>query len=74
MSETLSLWTVYEKPADFPNHYVARRFEVQGIQHSATNDHIVADSLGSLRNMLPQGLRCIPRFPQDDPHIVEVWI
>lgn len=23
----LSIWTIYEKPADFPDHFVARRWE-----------------------------------------------
>ncbi len=27
---TLSLWTVYDHPSDYPCHFVARRFDIAG--------------------------------------------
>jgi hypothetical protein len=31
------------------------------------------DTLEQARDSIPEGLICWPRFPDDDPAIVEVW-
>jgi len=68
----LDLWTIYRNPRDYPNQYVARRFELD----KPTADVLVAPSLARIRMLV--GLEgvdaCIPRAPADDPCIVEVWI
>lgn len=72
---TLSMWTVYERPRDYPEHYVARRWEnVGGREPVPTTDVFVAASLAEVRALLPPGLHCIPRFPDDQPVIVEIWL
>jgi len=71
MSETLSLWTIYDHPTDYPNNFVARRFDLD----RPTPEHIVANSLDELRQMMMNaGLSCLTRNPEDEPHIVETWL
>ncbi len=73
-SAPLSMWTVYERPMDRPDSYVARRWVVRNGQLAATNDLHIAEDLVRLRRLLPQGLERLPRDPEDDPVIVETWI
>jgi hypothetical protein len=74
MSKEFSIWTVYEHPLDYPDYYVARRFEYDG--GTAPTDEILRSlSLDALRDELADmGLTCIQRNPEDEPHIVECWI
>jgi hypothetical protein len=67
------MWTVYEHPRDYPDHFVARKFLVTTVTQPTT-DMFVADSLEELRSLLPHGLHRLPRFEHDDPKIVEVWL
>lgn len=70
-TETLSIWTIYDHPRDFPDAYVARRFEYD----RATGDVMLSADLGSLRDAFQaSGLVCITRHPTDDPVILETWL
>jgi hypothetical protein len=71
--QALPIWTLYERPLDYPGHYVARLF-VTIPSPVATQFAIVADTLEELRQALPAGLLRLHRQAADDPHIVEVWI
>jgi hypothetical protein len=73
-AEPLDIWTIYFDTSDYPNAYVARRFVVNAAGHAATNDMFVAATLDELRALLSPGLTRIPRFDNDDPVIVEVWL
>jgi hypothetical protein len=66
----LQLWTVYENPRDYPGKFVARLF----LNDEPTQIHHVAATLWQLLEMIPENLVRIPRDPQDDPCILEVWI
>lgn len=78
----LRMFVVYGSPRDFPGEYVVREVRVLarargGIEHGA----IVArgPTLGAVRRQLLDsergpGLYRLPRNPDDDPVIVEVWI
>ncbi len=68
----LSMWTVYERPLDFPSQFVVRRWLV-GSTVDSTADVLLADDLATIREKLPQGLFRIPAHPGDDPAIVETW-
>jgi len=72
----MSTWVVYDRPRDFPNKFVARRhYIVRGDPNPrASEEYAVADSLEEIRQRLPPGLYCLPRFADDDPKIVEVWL
>ena len=66
----LPIWTVYDSPRDLPGRYVARLF----VMDKATTKVITAPTLEAVRNLLPAGLTCLERNPQDDPMIVETWL
>lgn len=68
----LEMWTVYERPTDYPEGFVARLWIVTNIA-MATQTHYVASSLDEVRAFLPRGLTCMPRNELDDPAIVETW-
>lgn len=72
----LNVWTVYDHPKDFPDSFVARRFET-GKGHAepvATHD-VVQGDLPAIRDALSRcGLVCLTRNDGDEPQIVESWI
>lgn len=71
----LSIWTVFDHPADYPDSFVARRFEVHsGGVTFATPEAVFATSLEAVRAKLPPGLYRMPRQHDDEPQIVESWI
>lgn len=74
--EALSIWTVYDHPTDFPNYFVARRFEIRsGYGHGPTAEVIMDVDLERLRDALRQrGLVCLARERDDDRVIVESWL
>ena len=74
---TLAMWTVYDHPDDYPDKFIARRFEVGddgGVL--ATTSVIVADSIETIRDILQFELHFVMlmRSPEDDPKIVETWL
>jgi hypothetical protein len=72
---------VYRRPLDFPDNFVARRFEVgraRGAPHR-TDQIIQAPGnrlgLALLRRVFVRaGLTRIQRDPTDEPQIVETWL
>jgi hypothetical protein len=66
----LYIWTVYDSPSDYPGQFVARLYA----RDRGTNLALTAATLDQLRAMLPPGLSCIARSPDDDPVIVESWL
>lgn len=76
---TLSIWTVYKTPRDYPNSWVAVRWEIQHGREGRTDELIVApftaEGLGGIRDeMQRRGLTYMPRYQADDPVIFETWI
>ena len=70
----LSLWTVYDRPADYPTSAVARHWIVDAAGLAYTDGIIVAPSVDAVRALLPDDMVVIPRDEKDDPVIVETWI
>ena len=70
--QTLTMWTIYRDPDDYPGQYVARRWEARETP-VATGDLHLADSLEAIRALIPPGLARLPRYDGDDPCIVETW-
>ncbi|MBD3941975.1 hypothetical protein IF188_09735 [Microbacterium sp. NEAU-LLC] len=70
----LAVWTVYDRPADYPSSAVARLWTVDAAGLSYTEGILIAPSIEALRAMLPAGLVMIPRSDEDDPVIVESWL
>lgn len=72
----LSLWTVYDHPKDYPDSFVARRFEAGGGEPApmVTAD-VVTGSLDVIRESMAMcGLVCMTRAPSDDSRILETWL
>jgi hypothetical protein len=73
--KTLSIWTVYDHPSDYPDGFIARRWAIVDGREIMTDDTIEADDLETLRRHFEERtLCCLPREPDDDPVIVECWI
>lgn len=78
MSGKLNMWTLYQGTTDFPGQIVARRFELD----KPTEDHYANKDVEQVRAWIKQegakvsqgSLVCMPRQPQDDPTIIEVWL
>lgn len=72
---TMSMWTIYNRPKDYPKDFVARR---SVILHAGvigpTDDMFTAKTLDEIRALLPRGLYRLDRQPGDDAKIVEVWL
>ena len=79
LADTFTLWTVYEKPKDYPDKWVCRRWEMDKDDSAmlATSDVITGTSYAAvITALLSQtvGLVRIARDPSDDPCIVESWL
>jgi hypothetical protein len=70
----LAIWTIYDRPSDHPEGFIARRFEVGGGQTTATRDTVVG-KLDDIRQAFEKaGLTNICRQEGDEPQIVESWV
>jgi hypothetical protein len=70
----LSLWTIYEKPLDHPDGFLARRFESNKDGDGPTMDTVTGD-LEHIRDIFTRaGLYRLGREPDDEPQIVETWV
>lgn len=74
----LSLYVVYERPLDFPNEFVVRKYVMSGLGNFPTASSSVVlrsveyepikEALGLM------GLYCLGRDQHDDPVIKESWV
>jgi hypothetical protein len=72
--DTLVQFTIYELPEDFPKHYVVRRYEIRtGGEVVMTKFYRLGKTLDEARELVPGGLYCLTRHPQDPKVIVETW-
>ena len=74
--EPFVIWTLYDHPSDYPDSYVARRFEVgPDCRVVASAVVVVSESLTAVReSMAVRGLTPLARSRGDDPRIIESWI
>lgn len=70
MSDELIIWTIYDHPKDYPDCFVARAFNLD----QPTDRVLTAPTLRDIRALLPFGLYCLPRCPEDAAVIVETWL
>lgn len=73
LHERLPMWVVYDSPSDYPGYWVAR-LHLSLPQPQATDCVLTALTLDTLHWLLPAGLTRLPRQPDDDPAIFEVWL
>jgi hypothetical protein len=70
----LSIWTVYDKPDDYPTGFIARRYEVGAGTIYATPDTLVGD-LETIRAALASAsLTKLTKHAKDHANVVESWI
>lgn len=68
---TVPIITVYDHPADYPDKFVARVFDL----NRPTNMAAIADTYEELLEAIPtRSMARMERNPKDDPVIVETWI
>jgi hypothetical protein len=74
LEQRLPAWVIY-KPVtrEYPGSWVAR-MHVTLPEHRVTSFVMTHDRLEALREMLPSGLVCLARDPNDPTEIEEVWI
>jgi hypothetical protein len=48
----MAIWTVYDHPTDYPNKFVARRFDVDASGSRPSASIIIAPDLATLRDIL----------------------
>jgi hypothetical protein len=73
-NDALTLWTVYERPKDFPESYVARMWEVTALGPQATQTLVEGDLEFVRAAMRAMGLVKLLRADGDDPVILETWM
>lgn len=71
--DRLPMWTIYQRPSDYPDGYVARMFFTLP-RAEPTAVAIFGPTRDAVRAALPAGLHRISRSPGDDPCIVETWL
>lgn len=81
----LRMWTIYERPRDYPEGYVAREWRIVPQRTEVSIEKLVAPTLDEIRSALDARLKAIgrgglamlvrvARSPQDEPQIVETWM
>ena len=67
----LAIWTIYDRPLDYPDGFIARLHEVPG----GPTDMTLAGELEEIRKMLWRaGMMKLTRDDKDEPPIVESWV
>ena len=71
----LEMFTIYDHPSDFPDHFVLRRWVITspGQAHPSLAAKFF-DTIEEAREAVPPGLIRTERTENDDPTIVETWI
>jgi hypothetical protein len=70
----LTIWTIYDRPSDHPEGYIARRFEVGGGNTVATPEILTGDIEDLRQAFWKAGLMKLKRQDGDEPQIVESWV
>lgn len=73
-NEYLAIWTIYLRPANHPEIYVAHKALIAKGKVLATGETLAAETLEDVRAKLPFGLVLFCRADSDAPDIVESWL
>ena len=73
---TMTVWAVYDHPADYPDGYEAREYEIRPGEYRPTSNIIQALDLETLRRILrdERGKSAAHKFAKIDSTILEVWM
>jgi hypothetical protein len=73
--DSLPIYTIYERPSDYPHHFVLRLFYATRGGKVVKGKLVgIAETLENARKMLPLGLANVGRDLSDEPQIVETWM
>jgi hypothetical protein len=71
----LTIWTVYDRPRDFPAHVVVRRRHITAGCDRPSTAALLFPTLAEARaHLAAKQLIRLDRDPADDPAVVEIWI
>ncbi|MGZ8317541.1 MAG: hypothetical protein ACXWVD_00430 [Telluria sp.] len=74
----LPIWTIYERPTDYPAGFIARAFDMRTAQPIANEAPETGDTLDEVRRKVQARSRyvldCVPRDPGDAASVVESWL
>lgn len=75
MKEPMQLeqFVIYERPRDYPDKFVVRRFRIVPGKIIPDDNVAVFNTLDEAREFIPYHLINIGRQEKDEPQIVEVW-
>lgn len=72
------VWTVYDHPADRPDEFVTRAFEIHSGSEPTPTGHtfgaVTVDLVRAWIQHVAPGSVCISRSEGDDPVILETWV
>jgi len=74
MNRDLHMWTVFERPDDYPDGFIARLFVVRRSVVRATSTCVTGPTLEAVRAQLPPDLYNLGREAGDLASVVETWI
>lgn len=74
MTDCLTIWTIYQRPSDYPDSWVLRGHDILGEQAQPHRVCFVCRTLDEVRAKVPPGARRIGREPEDHPTIYETWV
>jgi hypothetical protein len=71
---SLKIYTIYNKPKNYPDYFIAREFTINGGQIISGEIVASAKSLEGIRAQLAKGLKKMARVDNDPPSLVESWL
>ena len=73
-SKCLLIYAIYERPLDYPDRFVVRRWKVVGAIPTPEKVPMIANDLEDARACVPPDKMRLDRCVIDDPAILEVWL
>jgi len=71
----ISVWAVYDKPTDYPDRFVARRYQIAEGETTATEDVMISTDIEIIHHFMQKlNLFRTEPFENDDKKIIEVWL
>jgi hypothetical protein len=70
----LAIWTVYDRPKDHPNGYIARMHEIADGERRPTDAALTGELEEIREKFWKAGLTKLARSEGDEPQIVESWV
>jgi hypothetical protein len=74
MTDSLTIWTIYRRPTDYPDSWVLRGHELLRDGTQAHKFCFVGQTLGEVRAKVPPGTHRVGRDRGDHPVIYESWV